>query len=243
MPKTIPFYCNQYETFLGSNGIPKTLRCAKCRGVQKDIVAAGLSFINAYQIDHYTMEKNKRVFLQLDRGFQRMFVTLVEQTGAEVILAPDEEENPDVLCDKILKARKDLKDKYGSPEVQGFKDVLNADGMPLLSRQTKTLLMNLFMVLDNSEKEMLKDILQNPKQVESFLDSFQKQPQDNDLLKNVRALVYEYDQKRQIELTREQIRTMGRNNRRMALDRQRQLDIQRLKQLQQERQNIREHHR
>lgn len=245
MPKTIPFYCNQYDTFLGANAAKQSLRCAKCRGVSRNIVETGLSFIAAYPIDHYTMERNKAVFLKLDRGFQKMFVNLVAQTGAEVILEADEEDSPEAFSDKILKARLALKNKYGSPEAQGFKDMLDADGMPLMSRQTKTLLMNLFLVMDNSEKEMMKNILQTPTQIESFLESFQRQPQDQDLLKNVRALIYDYDRRIQLELSRELAKNMTRN-RQIVMDQQRQKDLrqlQQMRQLQQQHQNIHEHHR
>ena len=72
-----------------------------------------------------------------------MFVNLVAKAGAQIILEADEEDSPEALSDKILKARATLKGKYGSPEAQDFKDLLGADGMPLVSRQTKTLLMNL----------------------------------------------------------------------------------------------------
>ena len=242
IPNTIPFYCNQYDTFLGGTATKKPVRCADCRGIQQNIVETGLAFMDAYPIDHYTLERNKQAFMKLDYGFQKMFVNLVAQTGAQIILDADEEDSPEAFSDKILRARATLKGKYGSPEAQGFKDVLNADGMPLMSRQTKTLLMNLFLVMDNSEKEMMKNILQTREQIESFLESFQHQPQDQDLLKNVRALIYDYDKKILLEQAREAAKDLGKN-RQMMTERQRMKEIQQLRQLQQERLNVREHTR
>ena len=223
MPNTIPFYCNQYDTFLGGSPLHTVRRCSDCRGEPNNIVETGLSFIDSYTVDHYRIEETKRAFLKLEHSFQRMFVDLVSRTGVQIVLEPGEEDNPDALSDKILLKRQDMKDKYGSPEAQEFKGILDADGMPLMSRQTKTLLMNLFLVMDNSEKEMMKDILQNPKQIESFLNSFQKQPQDQDLLKNVRALIYDYDRRRQMELGRERARHLNQTRvRQMELERQKQ---------------------
>ncbi|MDY6407562.1 MAG: hypothetical protein SPL08_02500 [Pseudomonadota bacterium] len=211
IPQTIPIYCNKYDTFLGADLHQNPRRYFACRGVSQNIVEDGLAFIDAYTVDHYRIEETKRAFLKLNHGFQKMFVDLVSKSGVQIVLEISDHENPDVFADKILKARQDVKDKYGSPEAQGFKDMLDAEGMPLLSRQTKTLLMNLFLVMDKSEKEMIKNILQNKNQIESFLENFKKQPQDNDLLKNVRALVYEYDRKNQLELGRQRALDMQRN--------------------------------
>lgn len=201
IPNTLPFYCNQYETFLGVTATQKVARCPKCRGLEITIEEQGLQFINAFMVDHYIIERTKRAFLKLDLSFQKMFVGLVAQTGAQIILESDEDENPETFSDKILKTRQELKNKYGAPEVQEFSGILDS-GFPLMERQTKTLLMNLFMVMDNSEKDMIKNIMINPKQTDNFLKQFQKQPQDKDLLKNVRAVVYEADRKRQLELSR-----------------------------------------
>jgi len=210
LPQTLPFYCNRYDTFLGANLHQNPRRHFLCRGVLQNIVEEGLAFIDSYTVDHYRIEETKHAFLKLNHGFQKMFVDLVSKSGVQIVLDASDHENPDVFADKILKARQDVKDKYGSPEAQEFNGILDAEGMPLLTRQTKTLLMNLFLVMDKSEKEMMKNILQNKNQVESFLEVFQKQPQDNDLLKNVRALVYEYDRKNQLELGRQRAMNFDR---------------------------------
>ena len=226
MPNTIPFYCDQYESFLGAVAGQQVKRHFKCRGVLLNLVEEGLSLIDAYAVDHYRIEETKQAFLKLNHGFQKMFVDLVSRVGVQIVMDATDDENPDVFMDKIIKARQEMKDKYGSPEAQGFKDMLDAEGMPLMTRQTKTLLMNLFLVMDKSEKEMVKNILQNKNQVESFLESFKRQPQDNDLLKNVRALVYDYDRRNQLELGRQRALEQNRGkNVRLEQDRQRQNQI------------------
>lgn len=238
IPNTLPFYCNQYETFLGITPAQKVARCPKCRGLEITTEEQGLQFINAFMVDHYIIERTKRAFLKLDSSFQKMFVSLVAQTGAQIILESDEDENPETFSDKILKTRQELKNKYGAPEVQEFSGILDSS-FPLMERQTKTLLMNLFMVMDNSEKDMIKNIMINPKQADNFLKQFQKQPQDKDLLKNVRAVVYEADRKRQLEqvMNRQQDRHLQQERTRQQQERLRVL------QLKKERQKVREHSR
>lgn len=216
MPNTLPFYCNQYDTFLGASPGQKILRCANCRGVVRNNVSAGLAFIESY-IGVPAIE-TREAFLRLDHGFQKMFVDLISKTGVQIVLSSGESDKPANLADDILKKWKEAQDRAGSPEVQEFAGLLDAEGMPLMSRQTKTLLMNLFQVLDNSEKDMIKNVLQNPKQVESFLEQFERQPQDNDLLKNVRALVYDYD-RRAKEMEREQQRQLEEIRHREELSR------------------------
>lgn len=251
LPDTLPFYCNQYETFLGVTPARHIRRCSHCCGVCENIVETGLSFIDSYTIDHYRIEETKRAFLGLDLGFQKLFVNVVSQTGAQIALDPGDEDNPDAFSDKILKSRQELKNKFGSPEAQDFKGLLDGEGMPLMSRQTKTLLMNLFLVLDNSEKDMLKHILQNANQVEAFLSHFQKQPQDSDLLANTRALIYDYDQKIQLELDRQRAKNVVRKRRniteqqrqQVSLSYQRRLNQEMQKEMLERRSYQREHHR
>lgn len=222
IPQTLPFYCNKYEIYLGADQAQRVCRCAQCRGVAQSITETGLSLIASYMIDHFTIEETKRVFLQLDPRFQKMFVDLVSQTGIQIVLGSDDDKKPETLEDKILLARQDWKNRIGSPQAQEFKGILDADGMPLMSRQTKTLLMNLFLVMDASEKDMIKNIMLNPKQAESFLDGFRRQPQDQDLLKNVRSLVYDYDRagrdmERRRQREREQNREQNRRQRNLQL--------------------------
>ena len=85
------------------------------------------------------------------------------------------------------------KKREQSPEVQEFLkllEVIGTDGDPL-NPATKTLLSNLFQVLDATEKGMLLSVLENPARTKAFLDVFAKMPRDQNLLKNFRLLLYD----------------------------------------------------
>lgn len=79
-----------------------------------------------------------------------------------------------------------------------FKDLLDKlnDNFPdMLSKEQNSLLDNIFQVLDASEQALLTTVLDNPDAADSFLKSFKKQPRDDDLLANTRAVLREYEDK------------------------------------------------
>ena len=102
-------------------------------------------------------------------------------------------------------------DKYGLPRKNGrcgIKEVDNArqtlyalskqlDNMEsgVLTREDNFLLRNIISVLDNSEREAISQILNIPEMTQNFIKSFEKQPKDNELLANTRALIKEYKNK------------------------------------------------
>lgn len=198
LPEFLPFYCDKYEEFLGAVPSKKTKRCDVCRRKMLNIQEAGVSLIEAYTAPLISIPETQQAFLEMNGGFQRMFVELLRKVGRQVGLNFGESAGIDVLSDKLLIGWKDAQDLAGSPELKEFKGVLGdlASSSPdLLTRQTQNLLSNLFQVLDKSERMMLKSVLQNPKQVESFLQEFARTPKDMSLLKNFRGLLYDYDKK------------------------------------------------
>ena len=87
-----------------------------------------------------------------------------------------------------------------SEETQKFIQLLNLvgdDTDPPMDGMTRTLLTNLFQVVDASEKGMLLAILENPARLKNFLNQFKNLPQDQNLLKNFRSLLYEADRERE----------------------------------------------
>ncbi len=192
LPKTMPFYCEKYATFLGMDGAKKVLRCSACEGKKQDLVQTGLALLEAQMLPQGLINQMKQSFLMMPLSTQNVFVSILEQTGAQLYLDPDEKMTPFVLMKVAQRARLNARRKEETPEVQEFiklLDVIGGDNP--LDGMTKTLLSNLFQVIDGSERSMLLTIMENPKNLESFLKSFGKTPHDKDLLRNFRALLYE----------------------------------------------------
>lgn len=221
LPDTLPFYCDKYETYLTATDHLAN-RCDQCRGISRTIQEKGIHFIQTL-----CKEDTRLItaFQSLKKTEQKMFVDLIKKTGLLGILPTSEDVSSDTLLDHILLTYQNHEQKIGSPEFKKFSADLDkiSDANPtLLTRQNKTLLMNLFQVLDNSEKSMMNAIFQSPGRLESFLKQFDHQPKDMNLLKDTRRILYEENDKLTQEKAREQEKMKNI---------QRQLDIQQLKRL------------
>lgn len=201
-PQLIPAFCRRHEVFLGGKA---PLRCPECRGESLNAAAEGLALIDAYTAPDDAIADTKEAYRGLSAAFQRIFTDFVRRTGAQVFLTVGEPRTPAALIDKTLARWQERENQLNSPALQDWHEALETPFGSGQLRATKTLLTNLFMVLDNSEKEMLKNVLSNPQQVEAFLKQFEKQPQDRDLLRNTRALLYDYDKRRQDRREHEQM--------------------------------------
>lgn len=215
LPEILPFYCNKFDQFLGVDTSHRTARCAACRGQMENIVQTGLSLIESYTVPQISIPDTKQAFLGLNKVFQSLFVEVVKKTGRQVGLVMGEQATPEVLTSRLLQEYQEAKDWQGSPEVIDFKGTMGtlAESAPgLLTRETQTLLMNLFGVLDKSERAMLKGVLSSPKQAEAFLEEFKNMPKDMSLLKNFRHKLYEYDDReKQRVQQRSNIKTQSMN--------------------------------
>lgn len=197
LPGFLPYYCDKYEQFLGADPKKKTLRCAPCRRQLVNIVQTGLSYIEAYTSPMISIEETKAAFLEINKAFQSMFVEVIKKTGQEIAIRWGDPATPAFLSDEILKAWQEAQELAGSQELKDFKAALSSVECSacsgLLTKQTQNLLSNLFQVLDKSEREILKHALNNTEKVDAFMEHFHKLPHDNSLLKNFRALLYEYE--------------------------------------------------
>ena len=193
LPKTMPFYCEKYATFLGMDAGKKVLRCSACEGKKQDLVQTGLALLEAQMLPQGLINQMKQAFLMMPIQTQKMFVSILEQTGSQLYPEGDEKLTPFSLMRIAQRARLNARRREEAPEVVEFIKLLDVvgGGDAGLDGMTKTLLSNLFQVLDGSERAMLLSILENPKNLESFLKSFAKTPHDKDLLRNFRALLYE----------------------------------------------------
>lgn len=198
IPDSLPYYCDKYEQFLGVDSNGKTARCFLCRMMAEHVVSQGLSFINAYTVAHIDVAGTKEAFLGMDASFQGMFVELIKKTGRQIGIPLGGQAQPAVLTDIVLHEWQEADQWFGSPELKEFRGVLgdlSSISSVLLTRQTQSLLENLFQVLDKSERAMLKGLMSNRGTAEVLLEQFKSMPKDNGLLKNFRHMLYAHDEK------------------------------------------------
>ena len=191
LPKTMPFYCEKYATFLGMDSSKKVLRCSACSGKKQDVVQDGLALLDAQMLPQGLINQMKKVFLTMSLPTQKNFVSILEQMGCQLV--PEGEELTAFSLMRIAqRAKLNAKRRAEAPEVQEFAKLLNVVGSDSpLDGRTKNILENLFQVIDGSERSMLLSLMENPGNLASFLKSFKKTPHDKDLLSNFRALLYD----------------------------------------------------
>ncbi len=197
LPKTMPFYCEKYSTFLGMNAAKRVVKCASCVGKKQDIVEWGLVLLEAQFLPQGQINQMKQAFLEMPAASQKTFVSILSQIGCQLIQESDVNINPFTLMKTAQYAWVAARRREEAPEAQAFLKFLDVvgGGSDPLDGVTKTLLSNLFQVLDGSEKSMLLTIMENPKNLEAFLKSFKNTPRDSDLLRNFRAILYESHQR------------------------------------------------
>ena len=198
LPESLPFFCEKYNTFLGMTPAKKVTKCPLCLGENVAIQQQGLELLETTSA---RTPELKKAFLQMHPKDQQRLVDILAQSGIQISLEKQKQITPVSLLAEVMRLVYDKKKREQSPEVQEFLkllDVIGADGDPM-NPVIKTLLSNLFQVLDTSEKGMLLAALENPARAKAFLDVFSKMPHDQNLLKNFRMLLYDTDKKYQSE--------------------------------------------
>ena len=210
LPNTMPFYCTRYVTFLGMNSARRVQKCDLCLGIQQDILKTGLTLLDAQPSRISDM---KQAFLQMKPSDQRFVVDTLSKEGFQIHYPHQKRITPVSLLTEVLRLHQENQQRYLSQETQNFIKLLNLVGDetdPPMDGMTRTLLSNLFQVVDASEKGMLLVILENPARLKNFLNQFKSLPQDQNLLKNFRSLLYEAD--REQESIKEQNDVVRRTN-------------------------------
>ena len=191
LPKTMPFYCEKYATFLGMDSGKKVLRCSACTGKKQDVVQVGLALLEAQMLPQGLINQMKKVFMMMTPIAQKNFTSILEQMGCQ-LGGENEELTPFSLMRMAQHAKLNAKRRMEAPEVQEFIKLLEVvGGDSPLDGKTKNILINLFQVIDGSERSMLLSLMENPKTLAAFLKALGKTPHDKDLLRNFRALLYD----------------------------------------------------
>ncbi|MBP5343626.1 MAG: hypothetical protein J6Y85_00910 [Alphaproteobacteria bacterium] len=195
LPESLPFFCEKFEVYLGVDGANKVQRCSACLGVAQNVIQTGLSLLDAQLVPRTTISQLKKAFLDMPPAQQKNFVAILSQSGIQLKPNPYEKVTAFWLMRQAQHAWALYKKREESPEVQDFIKLLDViGGDSPLDGMTKTLLSNIFQVLDGSEQAMLIAVLENPMNMKAFLKQLDKTPHDQDLLKNFRATLYEYHQ-------------------------------------------------
>jgi len=192
LPDTLPFYCEKFAVYLGVDGANKVQKCAACLGITQNIIQTGLSLLDAQLLPRTTVSQLKKAFLDMPPVQQKNFVAILSQLGMQLRPNPYDNVTAFWLMRQAQHAWALAKKREESPEVQDFMKLLDVvGGDSPLDSMTKTLLSNIFQVLDGSEQAMLIAVLENPMNLKAFLKQLEKTPHDQDLLKNFRALLYD----------------------------------------------------
>ncbi len=200
LPNMMPYYCVKYEKFLGVSVAQKVQKCPLCVGKQPELIPYALSLLDTQP----RSSELKQAFLKMLPSDQKKVVDLLSRTGIKFSFDAPRSITPvwlsSVVRQQMLKSVKYEK----SQERQEFLKLLKwigEAGTPIEGK-TSSLLANLFQVIDASEKGMLLAIMQSPNRLKSFLKQLSKIPQNQSMLKNFRALLYDFDRQREAESVR-----------------------------------------
>lgn len=228
--KKLPYFCGLFGFYLATHE-ENILRCEECIGFQKDIDKndvdrdedneekneiirnflrdKGLGYISSSTDTSIHKQNTKWGFSHLPMNWQKRFISVAKKMG-EMEGVPKGVPLRSVDAPKILLSSLSTKriTRTALPkEAQEFNDLLTskAEQFPnLLDKNTKTLLTNLFQVLDSSEKSILQSIVKQPARLKSFIKTFNSMPKKETLLKDLRRELEEIEKKREEELLQEQ---------------------------------------
>ena len=197
LPNTMPYYCTKYEKFLGVSVAQKVQRCPFCLGHTVEMIPYALSLLETQSHSN----ELKQAFLKMLPQDQKKLVDLLSQNGVQLSFNSKILITPLSLSSLVHQLLVKYAKYEKSPERQSFLKLLKliSDAGTPIDGNTSSLLANLFEVIDASEKGMLLAIMENPARLRAFLKQLSKIPKDQNMLKNFRALLYDYDRQRQQE--------------------------------------------
>ncbi len=208
----IPYHCDLFNCFLAFE--KDILRCEECFGRQLDVKNQGLKFINAYPAKCFNKQMTKLGFSKSPDAVQNRMVHFLKTVGKAIGISKTfyHISQKDIRLmsqyflseiDNYSPSKPPVEDKSVTELRQSLKK--NASNMPReLDAKTATLIVNIFKVLDNTEKKWLSNTINSPAKFEKFLKKFKSLPQNDSLLKNVRHILE--DEEKEDEKQRQEIR-------------------------------------
>ncbi len=192
--RRLPFYCDLYCVFLGVEN-DHVCRCERCLGKALNAAKDGFHLISTYPNAGVDKRKTKWGFRRLPLSEKNRFVRLVEQSGVTMGVDADTPLNTAHVL-RLLGRQMDVLTVKETPaktaETLKFESALNklSDDMPrAISAETKQLLLNVFAVLDNSEKALMTSLISDSKKGPALVGNIARMPKSDNLLKDVRRML------------------------------------------------------
>lgn len=191
----MPYRCGLFDMYLAFD--KDIIKNPKCLGsIRHYDTKDGFNFINALQ---GTKNKSmiKWIFKRLSKKTQEEFISYLENCGNAISLSEYannlEPEHVLTMESNILNIIKSGKEGQNNNEIgrdeSEIQDLLfmKSEQFPeFLGKEEQTLISNLYKALDDTEKQIMKNILSNDNTLEVFVKSLQKKTKNDSLLKNVR---------------------------------------------------------
>lgn len=192
---SLPHHCSLFNCFLAVD--KDVIRCEECLGFEHDVKNQGLNFISSYQNPFLSKQNTKFGFTRMPKTWQKRFVNFLKNLGYAVGAAKQIPLKDPSLPELLIKGMKEAPRQHQDTpkDVQDMEKLLKdklAENPELTNTQMNKLLTNLFQVLDASEKNILKEILNNPNTIDAFLKKFKDMPKNENLLKDLRRELEDY---------------------------------------------------
>ncbi len=202
----IPYRCVLFDSYLVFNGA--ILRCSNCLGGHhKSTKEEGLELIGSIQGDLRKVQK-KHFFQKMPALYQKTFVDYLRLFGKSIPLPQSVEKMGSIHINPLKNSMffplpKEKKESTRTTlDREDIHRLLMSKKETVSSHvdnKTMRLIENLFLVLDASEKSMMKSIISNPNAFETFLKKLKTMSRNDSLLKNVRHEIDQiYTQQEQI---------------------------------------------
>jgi hypothetical protein len=196
----LPYHCSLFNCFLAVDS--DVIRCEECLGFEHDVKNQGLNFISSYQNPFLSKQNTKFGFTRMPKTWQKRFVNFLKNIGYAVGAVKQMPLKDPSLPELLIKGMREAPRQHQDTpqDVYDIEKLLKnkmAENPELTNKQMNKLLTNLFKVLDTSEKNILQEILKNSNTADAFLKKFKEMPKNENLLKDLRRELEDFDREKE----------------------------------------------